>query len=65
MLSNSGQEKTLESPLDCKEFKPIHTKENQTWIFIGRTVSESKAPILWPPHDKSQLIREDPDAGKG
>ena len=57
-------EKTLESPLDCKEFKPMHTKENQPWIFMGRTVAESEAPICWPPDDKSQLTREDWDAGK-
>ena len=49
-------EKTLESALDCKESTPMHTKENQLWIFIGRTVAESEAPILWPPDDKSQLL---------
>ena len=57
-------EKTLESPLDCKEIKPINPKGNQSWIFIGRTDAEAEAPILWPPDVKSQLIRKDPDAGK-
>ena len=55
-------EKTLESPLDYEEFKPVNRKENQPWIFIGRT--DAEAPILWPPDVKSQLIRKDPDAGK-
>ena len=54
-------EKTLESALDCKEFTPVHTKENQPWIFIRRTVAESEAPILLPPDDKSQLF---PSLGK-
>ena len=55
-------EKTLENPLDCKEIKPGNPKGNQSWIFIGRT--DAKAPILWLPDVKSQLIRKDPDAGK-
>ena len=55
-------EKTPESPLDCKEIKPVHPKGNQPWVFIGRT--DAKAPILWPPDVKSQLIGKDPDAGK-
>ena len=55
-------EKTLKSPLDCKEIKPVHPKGNQSWIFIGRT--DAEAPILWPPYVKSWLIRKDPDAGK-
>ena len=55
-------EKILESPLDSKEIKPVNPKGNQLWIFIGRT--DSEAPILWPPHVKSQLIRKGPDAGK-
>ena len=55
-------EKTLESPLDCKEIKPVIPKGNQPWIFIGRT--DSEAPILWPLDAKSWLIRKDPDAGK-
>ena len=57
-------EKTLESPLDCKEIKPVHPKGNQSWIFIGKTNAEAESPILWPPDMKSQLIRKDPDAGK-
>ena len=57
-------EKTLESPLDCKEIKPVNIKGNQTWIFIGRTDAEAEAPILGPPDVKSWLIRKDPDAGK-
>ena len=57
-------EKTLESPLDCKEIKPVHPKGNQSWIFVGKTDAEAEAPILWPPDTKSQLIRKDPDAGK-
>ena len=57
-------EKTLESPLDCREIQPVHPKGNQSWIFIGRTDAEAEAPILWPPDTKSQLIDKDPDAGK-
>ena len=57
-------EKTLESPLDCKEIKPVHLKGNQSWIFIGRTDAEAEAPILWPPDVKTWLIGKDPDAGK-
>ena len=57
-------EKTLESPLDCKEIKPVNPKGNQPWIFIGRTDAEIEAPILWPPDVKSWLIEKDPDAGK-
>ena len=57
-------EKTLESPLDCKEIKPVNPKGNQSWIFIGRTDAEVEAPILWPPDAKKWLIRKDPDAGK-
>ena len=57
-------EKTLESPLDCKEMQPVHPKGNQSWIFIGRTDAETDTPILWPPYAKSQLIRKDHDAGK-
>ena len=57
-------EKTLESPLDRKETKPVNTKGNQPWIFIGRTDAEAKAPIPWPPDAKSWLIGKDPDAGK-
>ena len=57
-------EKTLESPLDIKEIKPVNPKGSQFWIFIGRTDVEAEAPILWPPDVKSQLIGKDPDAGK-
>ena len=54
-------EKTPESPLDCKEVKPAYPKGNQPWIFIGRTVAEVEAPILWPPDEKNLLIGKDPD----
>ena len=57
-------EKTLESPLDCKEIQPVHPKGNQSWIFIGRTDIEAETPILWYPNAKSWLIVKDPDAGK-
>ena len=57
-------EKTLESPLDCKEIKPVHPKGNQSWIFIGRTDAETETPILWPPDAKNWLIGKGPDAGK-
>ena len=57
-------EKTLESPLDCKEIQPVHPKGNQSWIFIGRTDVEAETPILWPPDSKNWLIWKDPDAGK-
>ena len=57
-------EKTLESPLDCKEIQPVHPKGNQSWIFIGRTDAEAQAPVLWPPDAKNWLIGKDPDAGK-
>ena len=57
-------EKTLESPLDCKEIQPVHPKGSQSWIFIGRTDAEAETPILWPPDVKNWLIGKDPDAGK-
>ena len=57
-------EKTLESPLDCKEIQPVHPKGDQYWIFIGRTDAEAKTLILWPPDVKNGLIWKDPDAGK-
>ena len=57
-------EKALESPLDCKEIKPVNPKENQSWIFIGRTDAETETPILWPPDAKKWLIRKECDAGK-
>ena len=57
-------EKTLESPLDCKEIQPVHPKGNQSWVFFGRPDAEAEAPVLRPPDAKNQLIRKDPDAGK-
>ena len=56
-------EKTLESPLDCKEIQPVHPKGDQSWVFIGRTDAEVETPVLWPPDAKSWLIGKDPDAG--
>ena len=58
-------EKTLESPLDCKEIQPVHSKGDQSWVFFGRNDAEAETPILWPPWVKIQLIGKDPDAGKG
>ena len=57
-------EKTLESPLDCKEIKPVNPKGNWSWIFIGRIDAKAETPILWPPDVKNWLIGKDPDAGK-
>ena len=57
-------EKTLESPLDCKEIHPVHPKGNPSWIIIGRTDAEAETPILWPPDEKNWFIWKDPDAGK-
>ena len=57
-------EKTLESPLDCKEIKPVNSKENQSWMFIGKTDAEAETPILWPLSTKNWLIGKDSDAGK-
>ena len=57
-------EKTLESPLDCKEIQSVHPKGDQSWVFIGRTDVEAETPILWPSDAKSSLIGKDPDAGK-
>ena len=65
MLFNCGVGEDSESPLDCKEIKPVNHKENQCWIFFGRTNAEVETPILWPPDGKSQLTGKDPDAGKG
>ena len=56
-------EKTLESPLNCREIQPVHPKD-QSWVFIGRTDVEAEVSILWPPDAKSRLTRKDPDAGK-
>ena len=58
-------EKTLESPLDCKEIGPVNPEGNQPWIFIGKTVAEADALVLWLPDAKSGLLGKDPDAGKG
>ena len=57
-------EKTFESPLNCKEIKPVNPKRNQFWIFIGRTEAEAETPVLWPPDAKNWLLGKDPDAGK-
>ena len=57
-------EKTLESPLDCKEIKPVNPEGNQFWVFIGRTDAEAKAPIIWPPDAKNWLTGKDPDTGE-
>ena len=64
MLLNLVLKKTLESPLDSKEIKPVNPKGNQSWIFIGRTDTEAETPVLWPPDVKNCLIGKDPDAGK-
>ena len=57
-------DKTLETPLDSKEIKPVNPKGNQFWIFTGRTDAEAETPVLWPPDVKNWLIGKDPDAGK-
>ena len=57
-------EKTLESPLDCKEIKSVHPKENESWIFTGGTDAEAEAPVLWPPDENNGLLIKDPDARK-
>ena len=57
-------EKTLESPLDCKEIQPVNPKANQSWELIRKTDAEAEAPVLWSPDGKSQLIGKDPDTGK-
>ena len=57
-------EKTLESPLDCKEIKPVNPKGNHPWIFTGRTDAEAETPVLWPSEAKNWLIGKDSDAGK-
>ena len=58
-------EKTLMSPLDCKEIQPVHPKGDQSWVFIGRTDAKGETPALWPPHVKSWLIGKDSDGGRG
>ena len=57
-------EKTIESPLDCKEIQPVHPKGDKSWVFIGRTDAEAEILILWPPHVKSWLVGKDHDAGR-
>ena len=57
-------EKTLESPLDCKEIQPVHPKAYQSWVFIGRADAKAETPIFWPPHAKSWLIGKDSDSGR-
>ena len=57
-------EKTLESPLDCREIQPVHPKGDQSWVFLERYDVESETPILWPPHVKCWLIGKGPDAGR-
>ena len=57
-------EKSLESPLDCREIQPVHSKGDQSWVFIGRTDAKAETLVLWPPHAKSLLIRKDSDAGR-
>ena len=57
-------EKTLESPLDCKEIQPVHSKGDQPWVFFGRNDAKAETPVLWPPHVNSSLIGKYSDAGK-
>ena len=57
-------EKTLESPLDCKEIQPVHSRGDQSWVFFGRNDAKAETPVLWPPHVKSWLIGKDSDAGR-
>ena len=64
MLLNCVLEKTLESPLDCKEIQPVHSEGDQSWVFFGRTDANAETPVLWLPHAKSWLIRKDFDAGR-
>ena len=64
MLSSCVLEMTLENPLDCKEIQPVHSKGDQSWMFIGRSDAKAETPILWPPHAKCWLVGKDPDAGR-
>ena len=57
-------EKTLLSPLDCKEIQPVHSEGDQPWYFFGRTDAKAETPVLWPPHEKTCLIGKDTDAGR-
>ena len=65
MLLNCGVEKTLESPLDCKEIQPVHSEGDQSWDFFGRNDAKAETPELWPPHAKSWLIGKNSDPGRG
>ena len=58
MLLNTVLEKTLESPLDCKEIQSVHPKRDQSWMFIGRTDADAETPILWPPHEKIDSLEK-------
>ena len=64
MFLNSGVGEDSENPLNCKEIKPVHLKENESWIFVERTDAEAEAPILWPPDGKNWFTVKDPHAGK-
>ena len=57
-------EKTVESPLDCKEIQPVHSEGDQSWVFFGRNDAKAETPVLWPPHAKSWLIGKDSDVGR-
>ena len=57
-------DKILESPLDCKEIQPVHSKGDQSWVFFGRTDAKAETPVFWPPHLKSRLIGKDSEAGR-
>ena len=57
-------EKTLQSPLDCKEIQPVHSEGDQPWVFFGRNDAKAETPVLWPPHAKSSLNGKDFDAGR-
>ena len=57
-------EKTFESPLDCKEIQPVHSKGDQPWVFFGTNDAKAETPVLWPPHVKNRLIGKDSDAGR-
>ena len=64
MLLNCGVGEDFESPLDCKEIQPVHSKGDRSWVFFGRNDAKAETPILWPPHAKSWLIGKDYDAGR-
>ena len=64
MLLNCGIGEDSWGPLDFKDIQPVHSKGDQSWVFIGRNDAEAETPVLWPPHEKSLLIGKDPDAGR-